>query len=136
MPKIIKYIFSAIGLSLLVGCFFLYKSTHDFIKRSVQTSGEVTDYKIETDSDGSETYYPIVQFKTSQGELIEFTSRYGGKPPAFSTGEVVSVLYDPTAPEKARINTFFSLWLGAMIVGGLGIIFTLVGLGMIVSRQW
>lgn len=36
---IIKYVFSLIGLGMLVGAFFWYKSTNDFLAEAIRAEG-------------------------------------------------------------------------------------------------
>lgn len=45
----------------------------------------------------------------------------GSNPPSYDQSERVSVLYEPSSPQAAKIDGFFSLWGGALIVGGIEI---------------
>ena len=78
-------------------------------------------------SSDSITYAPVVEFQTKNGSRIEFISSTSSNPPSYSRGETVEVLYNESSPEKARINGFFSLWGGALIVGLIGLVFFLIG---------
>jgi len=128
--KILKYTFTVIGAAMLFGAFASYNSTSAFIDRATETSGIVTELVYSRSSDSS-SYYPVVAFQDASGREIVFQSRAGSNPPSFRRGERVSVLYEPSAPENAQINSFFSLWGMSLIVGGLGLVFTLVGGGMV-----
>lgn len=128
--KILKYTFTVIGVAMLFGAFASYNSTSAFIDRATETSGIVTELVYSRSSD-STSYYPVVAFQDASGREIVFQSRSGSNPPSFRRGERVSVLYEPSAPENAQINSFFSLWGMSLIVGGLGLVFTLVGGGMV-----
>jgi hypothetical protein len=74
-------------------------------------------------------YYPRVRYVTRSGNPVEFTGSVGSSPPAFDVGEAVGVLYDPAAPEKARIDTFFQLWFPSLLLGGIGLVFAAIGGG-------
>ncbi len=124
--SIIKYVFTVVGLAMLVGAFFMYSNTQDFLSNAVATKGTVTQL-IRSRSSDSTTYRPVVEFKTQSGRLVEFTSSSGSNPPSYSQGEIVEVLYQETSPEKAKIKSFFSLWGGSTILGGMGSIFFIVG---------
>ncbi|MCK5726951.1 MAG: DUF3592 domain-containing protein [Thiotrichaceae bacterium] len=130
--NIIKYIFSIVGLAMLLGAFFLYTNTQNFLKTAITTNGTVTQL-IRSNSRDSIVYRPVVEFKTKEGKLIEFTSSTGRNPPSYSRGEVIKILYSPSSPEKARIKGFFSLWGGASIVGGLGAVFFIIGFSILLS---
>ena len=129
---------------MLIGTFFIYKNTSDFLETAIKAKGTVVDLR-ESRSSGSSinsgTYAPVVRFTDKHGKEIEFSSSNSSKPPAFEIGEIVEVLYAPKTPEKASINGFFSLWLGALILGGVGSVFAMVGLGFFVydiqkKKKW
>ena len=128
--KVIKYVFTIIGAGMLIGAYFLYKSTSTFLEDAVSTEGTVIELlRVYSDSDSgtSITYKPVVEFLDKNGSDFEFTSSSSSNPPSYSIGEKVEVLYNPTSPNKAKIKGFFSLWGAATIVGGLGTVFFLIG---------
>jgi hypothetical protein len=128
-PTFLFGIFFVIGLGLLGGAGYLVLDTRNDIARAETADGIVIDLVGERDSDGDTIYYPHVRYVTRSGEAVEFTTAVGSSPPGFDVGERVSVLYDPAAPEEARIDTFFQLRFGALILGGIGFVFTLIGAG-------
>jgi hypothetical protein len=132
--SIVKYFLSLIGLSMLIGSFFLYQNTQDFLKDALQAEGTVIEL-VRSRSSDSTTYRPVVEFKTQSGSVIEFTSSSGSNPPSYSKGEVVSILYHESSPEQAKINGFFSLWGLPLILGSLGAVFFLVGFSIIFSSR-
>ncbi len=135
VPSLIKYIFGLIGLAMLVGAFLLVSSTRQFLAHSVSAKGVVIDLVSSRDSKGSVTYSPTVEFTTLDAQKITFQSGMGSNPPSYSVGESVDLLYDAAQPNQARINSFFSLWGAATIVGGLGFVFFLVGVGIFLSQR-
>lgn len=60
-------------------------------------------------------------------------STAGSNPPSYSKGQKVEVLYLTTEPQNAKINDFFSIWGGSVILGGLGGVFFLIGSGIILA---
>ncbi|MGI0119184.1 DUF3592 domain-containing protein [Zooshikella sp. RANM57] len=124
--SVVKYLFTIIGLAMLVGAFFAYKNSHDFVAEAIHTNGTVVEL-ISSRSSDSISYRPVVEFKTKEGDLIEFTSSTGSNPPSYSRGDAVEVLYLESYPDKAEINSFFSLWGLSTILGGMGAVFFLVG---------
>jgi hypothetical protein len=132
---IFKYVFSAIGIAMVAGALFWVQNIRSFLAQASTAQGTVIDLvrsrsSSSSSSSSSSTYAPVVRFVTAKGEKIEFTSSSSSNPPSHSQGESVEVLYQPGAPRDARINGFVSLWLGPMIVGGIGSIFFLIGGGI------
>ena len=131
---IIKYLFTLIGIGMFVGTFLLYKSTNAFLVEAIKADGTVVDL-VQSRSGNSFTYRPVIQFNNQNGEKIEFITSSGSNPPSHRKGEKVEVLYPPDEPQKARINTFFSLWGGSLILGILGVVFFLIGAGIILVEK-
>jgi len=127
---IVKYVFTFIGAGMLVGAIFLYQSTSSFLAQAIKTVGTVIDLE-QSRSGDSTTYRPVVSFISQKGEAIRFTSSSGSNPPSYSKGEKVEIFYLTAEPQKAKINGFFTLWGGAVILGGMGGIFFLVGAAII-----
>jgi len=126
-----KYLFGGIGLALLVGAIAWWFNTRNFIARAAKASGTVVELVEVRDSDGgSSTYKPVVNFTATNGTTISFASSYSSRPPAYSVGETVEVLYAPDDPNDARIDGFGSLWLGPVILGGIGMVFSAIGGGL------
>ncbi len=133
---IIKYIFSFIGLGMLIGAFFIYKNTSDFIEKAITTNGVVVELiRVQSSNDSSDTFSPIVAFKDQNGIEVEFTSSSSSSPASFDIGEKVVVFYEPQKPVNAKIKSFFELWGAATIVGGIGLVFGLIGFGFFLNDK-
>lgn len=76
----------------------------------VPTTGKVAANQLRADSDSAD-YVPEVEFMARDGRPYCFVSSVGSAPPRWSVGDVVPVLYDPTHPGDAVINTFYYRWL-------------------------
>ncbi|MBF7090052.1 DUF3592 domain-containing protein [Flavobacterium sp. ALJ2] len=127
---IIKYLFLGIGLVMLGGAIYLYQDKQHFLKNAEVAQGTVVEL-ISEKSNNSITYWPVVSFTTKAGNEVEFKSSVGSNPPSHNRGERVEVLYDDKFPHEAVINGFASLWVGSLILGGLGFVFFLIGFSMI-----
>ena len=126
-PFLAGAIFFIIGLGALAGGIIWGFRTQRFVSSAERADGIVTDLDMRSDSDGS-AYYPVVSFTTKEGKEVTFTSSTGGNPPPKRRGAEVEVLYDAANPEEAEINSFFALWFGPLLVGGLfGTLFPLIG---------
>lgn len=126
---IVKYVFTAVGAAMLAGAFLLYQNTRTFVEDATRTEGTVVEL-VESHSSDSTTYRPVVDFTTSTGETIRFTSSSGSNPPSYSVGEKVALFYLADAPQQAKVDGYFSLWGAPTIVGGLGSVFFLIGAGV------
>jgi hypothetical protein len=126
-------VFFLVGLGMLGGAGYLVVDTRRDIAAGVSADGRVIDLIAERGSDGDTMYYPRVRFMTAAGEPVEFTGSVGSSPAAFDVGEAVVVLYDPADPGGARIDSFFQLWFGPLILGFLGLIFATVGGGAVIA---
>tara|TARA_B100000809_G_C15037492_1_gene494299 strand:+ start:388 stop:1086 length:699 start_codon:yes stop_codon:yes gene_type:complete len=125
----IKIAFPLVGIGLLSLAVFMALNTSNFLKAATAGAGEVIDL-VESVSDGSTTYAPVVRFATSNGQEYEFKSNTSSNPPSYNIGESVEVLYIHSSPSDAKINGFFSLWGVSIISGILGAVFFTIGLGL------
>ena len=132
--SVIKYLFTGLGVAMLVGTFYINEDTRSFLAEAAKAEGTVV-HLILSYSNKSRTYHPVVRFTERNGKAIEFVSSIGSNPPGYSEGEKVEVLYLPAEPYKARLNSFFSLWGASIIVGGLGGIFLLIGVGFFLAPK-
>lgn len=137
--RLIAVVMALVGAGMLAGSAALALRTRAFLARAEGAAGTVTrlERSESTDSDNRRSvyYYPYVRFELPSGEVHEFRGGTGSNPPAWAIGERVDVLYDPARPAEARIRGFSSLWLGSVILGGLGLLFALVG-GGIFGVRW
>jgi hypothetical protein len=132
--KIIGLIFSAVGMILLIAAGFVFQSTRTFLESSEQATGTIKDLVLGDSSSSSGVYYPVVTFKTSSGETIEFRSSVGANPPSYRKGELVPVRYDPRDPYRAGIDSFFYLWFTVILLSGMGTVFG--GIGGVMAAIW
>ncbi|MFG1948111.1 DUF3592 domain-containing protein [Nonomuraea sp. NPDC048826] len=134
LPTLVGGIFALAGLVLLCVTIVLAVSTASFLASAERTDGTVVELTARTsttrNSDGylrrSTTWYPTVEF-TAGGRQYSFESSTGNNPPAYAKGESVPVAYDPADPSDAQIASFWSAYLGPVITGALGLVFTPVG---------
>lgn len=123
-----------VGLGLLIGGFFVWRSQSDFVAHALHAEGTVTTLHFHGGSRGKGSYYPVVEFTAQSGQIIQFTDSSGSASPAYSRGDHVQVLYDGVDPQQASIDSFASKWSGVLTLGGVGLVFALIGGGVIWSR--
>jgi hypothetical protein len=132
-----KFVLIPIGLLLFVAAGWSVGSTKGWLARTLEAEGVVVEMVRMRDSDDKgHVFSPIVRFETADGGTHEFQSGLRTYPPAYRTGEVVSVVYDPAVPEAAMIRSLLSLWLMPIILSFIGTIFCAIGIFMIVMCSW
>jgi hypothetical protein len=119
--RVILGLFFVLGMGAVVGACFTFLHTRQFLQNAVGVSGVVVENVVGHGSNGNPAYFPRIRFQTADGHEIDFVSRTGNNPAAYSVGESVSVLYDPQQPNKASVNSFVSLWLATIILVPLGV---------------
>jgi hypothetical protein len=127
-------IFGLIGLVLLCVGIALAASTASFLASAGRVDGTVVALTEGTSSDSSASWYPTVEF-TVDGKRYLFQSSTGSNPPSYKIGDGVPVAYDADDPSNARIASFWSAFLAPMIVGGLGLVFTPIGVVLFVKGR-
>ncbi|WPN51990.1 DUF3592 domain-containing protein [Pseudomonas sp. P9_2] len=126
MLSVIKYLFSIVGVVLLVGAIFAYKSSSEFLTVAVPAQGTIIDL-IKNTSGDSVSYHPVVRFITNDGQTVEFKSSTGGHASSYPVGETIEVLYTPHNPEDATIKSFFAVWGAVLVTTVLGAGFVFIG---------
>lgn len=129
---IIGGIFFTIGVALLIVGGAVLHENSTFAAHAAKAQGEVTalTWHASSDSQNGNTqgyYYPTVEFQAADGRRIQIISTSGSNPAAYARGETVTVLYDPVHPGHATIDSFGERWVGPIILGGLGTVFSLIG---------
>ncbi len=124
---ILSYLFLLIGIGFLAGAGYLYSNTSEFVANARRAPGTVVALR---------SGAPEVKFRAHDGREIQFTSSVSSKPPSYHVGETVEVLYRQDRPEDAEVNAFMSLWLGVILLGGLGSGFSIVGAALVFGWGW
>ena len=91
--------------------------------------GTITGNSYIIDQDNSGAYYPDVAFQPEDSRTIRFTEGIGTSPARYRAGDKVAVLYNPTDPSDALINSWMRLWVGPLtfiIVGGIPLLINLL----------
>ena len=80
-------------------------TTYRLENLGMRTDGEIVRFVAESNSNhGGSTYYPVVRFRTTDNEAIEFKDRIGSNPPTRHTGDKVRVLYLAATPGQSIID--------------------------------
>ncbi|MEO8064893.1 MAG: DUF3592 domain-containing protein [Pseudomonadota bacterium] len=129
------YLFVGLGLLLLTFGVSLVVGALRFQARAAHATGTVVELQTSRANSGKTMYAPVVRYTPQGHGEITFVSGGSSNPPEFDPGERVDVLYVPGNPQKAQIGGFSSMWLGPVVVSGMGLMFTSIGLGFILYRR-
>jgi hypothetical protein len=128
-----KYLMALIGAGMLVVACCLYFNVRAFLGTAERAEGTVIALRRQHSSD-STTFVPVVRFQL-RTRRVEFDSGAGSNPPRYTVGDKVAVLYQPANPYQAKIDSFFSLWEGPLILAGMGSVFFLIGAGIMLATR-
>ncbi len=132
--KTFKYFLLFITLCCWLAFGYFLVDSIIFLQKSDTASGKVVGFisesSFDTDAETAASYRPIIEFQTTSGKTISFSSGIGSDPPSYELHETVPVLFDPSSPQNAKINGFFSFWLLPSIFATIGIITLLGGVAM------
>lgn len=92
-----------------------------FVEHAARSQGTVTAM-----TRGANGFYgPSFTFTNAQGTVYTHDSIRRTGDFAFEIGETMTVLYDATDPETARIDVFWEIWGGPLIVFGIALVFSI-----------
>lgn len=126
--RVVGGIFLTVGLALGSAGAYCYCGTQDLLNNGLRSTAKVVELR---KPPGARYFSPVVQFETSDHQVITAVSKSGSNPPAHQVGDTVTVFYRAGSPEDIVVDGFFELWFLTCIFGGMGLIFTLVGGGLL-----
>jgi len=121
-----------LGMGILCGLAGLiaFASSRAFITRARRAGGVV----VSVSERQAGAVYATVSFRAADKKEVRFVSRLNGAPSRSRVGKRVRVLYDPERPGRARLDSFRSLWLPALLLGTLAIAAGVPGISLVVAN--
>lgn len=119
--------FPAVGImSFIIGFYnlFIYLK----LTNGNSASAKVVDYKVETDTKGRKILFPIVEFTTSDGQVIKESNQFGNMESEilkmYPIDTAVNIRYNPKKPKTFMIegdksalkNVIILIAIGAVIL--------------------
>jgi hypothetical protein len=122
--SVLGCVFTAIGLTL-------YRRNQHLQRYGLRAEGTVTQLirGVTRNSDGfgqNVNYTPEFRFQDEAGLTHTVRSRSGSNPSPFKVGQQVKVLYEPSKPSTAEIDSFGQMFL-------VPVIFMILGPGLIIG---
>lgn len=122
--KLIIFIF----LICLLFYFFVYTTIKKLLRRrKIRTQGEkalasVIDYKIAKDSDRVKSYFPVLQFRTKEDQMVTVTSKKA-RTNKYNEGQMITVYYMRKDPTKYYISGLVPfIKIAGIILGSCGVV--------------
>jgi hypothetical protein len=120
LGRIVTPVLMLAGLGVIALGVHLGRNTYLLQSAGERTQGSVLFLELKTNLHGS-TYYPVVQFTTTEGTTVQFRDVMGSNPPAYREGEPVNVLYFRNLPERtATIDRGMLDWLAPGVLCVMG----------------
>ncbi|MCA1615876.1 MAG: DUF3592 domain-containing protein [Acidobacteria bacterium] len=129
-PFLFLLIFGGVGGVLLLIAAFLWIRVRSFVAGAVRAKGTVVRLAKSRDSEGDTVYAPVVEFTARGGGVRRFTDPMSTSPAGYRVGQRVEVLYDRQDHDRARLASKFRLYFAPALLGFLGLVFTCVGVGI------
>lgn len=126
-------VFGGLGVLMAGAALYWIYSRRRFAATASRTMGTVVRLEEIPDSDnGLPTFAPVVAYTPEGGLPVMFVDSFSSRPARHFEGQRVAVLYDPVRPAAASVAGFGSLYVGPMILLGIGLGFTAFGVGFLV----
>lgn len=122
-------IFMVMGIFFIIGGIFWFKLSYDFKEKAVQIYGEITRIEAYRDSD-DEIHHAVYVTYEYEGNLYEEV-RLNSYSSSMSKGKRISLYCDPDDPWQVQASRM--IYFGPAIFAGMGLIFTIVGMGIFIS---
>jgi hypothetical protein len=135
--RFFRIVFLISSSSCVVVSFGFVVYTADFVHSAIKTSGQVIrlDERLNTENNSIE-YAPVFQFLAGDAKTYTITSGTASNPAGFEVGETVHVLYRSNDPAKARLDSFWQLWLVPVILLFIGLTHGFIsGVLLLVERK-
>ncbi len=119
---------------LLTGIWYLAEAA-TFLEDTERTHGTVIALERKKNVKGFDQDHPVVRFTSpATGETVEFTSRFGIWPSPFAISDRVEVAYDPANPQRARVNSFWTIWFLPLLLVAFGLACGIAGFHTLRTR--
>lgn len=139
--RVVAMIFAGVGIVLLlVGVLVAFLVNQGNNERTGSAAGTVVEVNERVDRDMKNgkwtthvTYCPVIEYEVDDKPFLYRSNMCSGSGPETVVGGVVALKYNPANPSDAAIDSWAGRWLAPTILGGLGTVFTLIGVGLYIG---
>ena len=107
-----------------------------FLKHSSVAQGEVIASIARTDSEGTVNYCPQFNFVTADGRSYTVASSTCTNPASFAEHERVKVVFNPSNPKGAEIDSFLQIWFVPLVLGFIALAWLLFAAILFFFERW
>lgn len=125
-----------LGIFLLICGIYSYKDTKSFFNSATALTGTIVEINQTTTYSHGETHIwcnPTIEFKTDKREIIKY---YAQKTKDYKIGDKVTIYYNEKYKPNVKFaswNGYEELWIEPVILIGIGVIFSLAGISVLIS---
>ncbi|MFT3893339.1 MAG: DUF3592 domain-containing protein [Anaerolineales bacterium] len=135
ITTLIGALLSLAGLAFLAGAVLTYQYQARQRAVRIPARGEVIALVLRKVRVGRPGYYcPVVKFRTSTGQEVQFESGFGALPAIHQVGQGIDVLYDPADPYQAEISSSLSRWTVPVAWAAMGVVALCMGSFFLLPR--
>jgi hypothetical protein len=129
MPRWFATIFLGVGLICLIAAGFVFRRTQALGERAERADGKVVEVVYRSARAGERTgsYSSIFRFATRDGRTVQATASVRATTARHRVGDVVRVLYDPSDPTNAVIDSLVDRYFLLIVLLPMGLGFTAFG---------
>lgn len=131
MP-VVGCLLSFLSIVLLIGAVVAFVKQRQKFNERMSTTGTVIslERRVSTTSTHGSAgmFYPVVEFRTSSGETVQFESGFGSMPASHRIDQSVKIAYNPSNPSQAEIDSVMSRYLASVVLGFLGLVMLCIGM--------
>jgi hypothetical protein len=126
--KIFSLIFGGLGALLLLIAGLIYLGEARFLGRAERATGTVVDLYRSIHDEGGNSFCPVFEFTTQDGQVVTYRGNVCASPPAYKAGDRVKLIYDPGNVKHVQMDNFWSKYVAVFVLSVIGAPFTLFGL--------
>lgn len=141
MPKskhgmwvILYAFFFLLGCTLAYFSFQQYQKTKYLLEDGIRTVGIVKRMVVTQDDDGP-MYSPVFEFTDRVNQDHEFKSKVRSRPPAYTVGEKVKLVYERKNPKNVKVVSFWGLYAASVILAMVASPLLILGFSYLVYQM-
>lgn len=121
----------AAGFVLMYFAIKMYSDTNQLLHTGIRTKAIVKDL-IEVYDDDGPTYKPVFEYTDRYNTNKKFRSEVSSRPPAYTIGQKVKIVYDPLDVDEIKIVSFWGLYRWTIILSCIAAPLLIIGGGYLI----
>jgi hypothetical protein len=122
-----------IGFAFCAGTLVAATHTLLFLHRATRTQARFNGAIAHSGYNGGTFLFPQFVFHTADNQEVTLNSKDGSTGQPYTDNQAVPILYDPSNPRNAQLDSFLHLWLATLILSPFALLFTAIPLSVMRS---